>query len=106
MKKYVNYIIIGMKEHLVYPSAMWAKFFSKILYLYLHFSIWNALFSSNSQINPVVNQKDTLNYIVVATIISALIECNTNLFQRNAVITDLYHPLRPYRILSCSQSFW
>lgn len=77
MKKYVDYIIIGMKEHLVYPSAMWAKFFSKILYLYLQFSIWNALFSSNSQTNPIVNQKDTLNYIVVATIISALIECNT-----------------------------
>lgn len=77
MKKYVDYIIIGMKEHLVYPSAMWANFFSKILYLYLQFSIWNALFSSNSQTNPVVNQKDTLNYIVIATIISALIECNT-----------------------------
>lgn len=77
MKKYADYIIIGMKEHLVYPSAMWAKFFSKILYLYLQFSIWNALFSSNSQTNPIVNQKDTLNYIVVATIISALIECNT-----------------------------
>ena len=77
MKKYMDYIIIGIKEHLVYPSALWAKFFSKILYLYLQFSIWNALFSSNSQTNPLLNQKDTLNYIVVATIISALIECNT-----------------------------
>ncbi len=29
MKKYVDFFRIGMKESLVYPSAVWAKLFSK-----------------------------------------------------------------------------
>lgn len=77
MKKYIDYTIIGVKEHLAYPSAIWAHLFSKIMYLYLQFSIWNALFSSHSQIKPLVNRENTLNYIIVATIISTFIECNT-----------------------------
>ena len=44
MRKYIDYIVIGIKEHMVYPSAIWAKLFSKIIYLYLQFSIWTALF--------------------------------------------------------------
>lgn len=77
MKKYIDYTIIGVKEHLAYPSAIWAQFISKIMYLYLQFSIWSALFSSHSQIKPLVNRENTLNYIIVATIISTFIECNT-----------------------------
>lgn len=76
MKKYIDYIIIGIRENLAYPSAIWAQLFSKIIYLYLQFSIWKALFSSHSQINPLVNRENTLNYIIVATIISTFIECN------------------------------
>ena len=56
MKIYIDYIIIGIRENLAYPSAIWAQLFSKIIYLYLQFSIWNALFSSHSQINPLVNR--------------------------------------------------
>lgn len=77
MKPYIDYILIGMKEHLAYPGAVWAKFFSRIIYLYLQFSIWKALFASNSQINMSLNQNDTLKYVAVATIISTFIECNT-----------------------------
>ena len=44
MKIYIDYILIGIKEHMVYPSAIWARFLSRLLYLYLQFSIWNALF--------------------------------------------------------------
>ena len=69
MRKYIDYIVIGIKEHMVYPSAIWAKLFSKIIYLYLQFSIWTALFFSHSQINPLINREDTLKYIIVATII-------------------------------------
>jgi len=76
MKKYIDYIIIGAKEHLAYPSAIWAQFFSKIMYLYLQLSIWSALFSSHSQINLLLNQENTLKYMIVATIMSAFIECN------------------------------
>lgn len=76
MKKYVDYIRIGVKESLVYPSAVWAKLFSKITYLYLQFCIWSALFASNSMKNPELNKADTLRYIVVATIVSTVMECN------------------------------
>lgn len=76
MKKYIDYIIIGIREHLVYSSAIWAQFFAKIMYLYLQFSIWNALFLSHSQKDPQLNQENTLKYIIVATIISTFIECN------------------------------
>ncbi len=74
MRKYIDYIVIGINEHLVYPSAIWAKLFSKIIYLYLQLSIWTALFSSYGQMNPLLNREDTLKYIIVATIISALID--------------------------------
>jgi ABC-type uncharacterized transport system permease subunit len=77
MKTYIDYILIGMKENLAYPSAVWAKFFSRIIYLYLQFSIWKALFASNSQTNMSLNQNDTLKYVAVATIISTFMECST-----------------------------
>lgn len=76
MKKYIDYIMIGIREHTVYSSAIWAQLFSKIMYLYLQFSIWNALFSSHSQINTLLDRENTLKYIIVATLMSAFIECN------------------------------
>lgn len=98
MKIYIDYILIGIKEHLVYPSAIRAKFLSKILYLYLQFSIWNALFLSNSHTNLILNQGDTLKYIVVATIISSFMECNTIEFintqiQSGNIVTELIRPI-------------
>lgn len=98
MRKYIDYIVIGIKEHMVYPSAIWAKLFSKIIYLYLQFSIWTALFSSHSQINPLINREDTLKYIIVATIISAFIECNTiewinAQIQTGNIIMELIRPI-------------
>lgn len=97
MKKYIDYILIGIKEHTAYPSAIWAKFLSKILYLYLQLSIWNALFLSNSRTNLLLNQEDTLKYIVVATIISSFIECNTiewlnAQIQTGNIVTELIRP--------------
>ena len=98
MRKYIDYIVIGIKEHMVYPSAIWAKLFSKIIYLYLQFSIWTALFSSHSQMNQLINREDTLKYIIVATIISAFIECNTiewinAQIQTGNIITELIRPI-------------
>ncbi len=98
MRKYIDYIVIGIKEHMVYPSAIWEKFFSKIFYLYLQFSIWTALFSSHSQMNQLINQEDTLKYIIVATIISAFIECNTiewinAQIQTGNIIMELIRPI-------------
>ena len=83
---------------MVYPSAICAKFLSKILYLYLQFSIWKALFLSNSQTTMALNQEDTLKYIVVATIISSFIECNTiewinTQIQSGNIVTDLIRPI-------------
>ncbi len=104
MKKYVDYIGIGMKEHLVYPSAVWAKLFSKIIYLYLQFCIWSALFSSNSMKNPELDQPDTLRYIVVATIVSTIMECNViekvNVqIQSGNIATELICPIGIKRML-------
>ena len=47
MRKYIDYMKIGIKEHLVYSSSVWANLLSKVIYLYMQFSLWNALFSSN-----------------------------------------------------------
>lgn len=65
MKIYIDYILIGIKEHMVYPSAIWARFLSRLLYLYLQFSIWNALFLSNSQTNLILNQEDTRRFTII-----------------------------------------
>lgn len=104
MKKYVDHIRIGMKEYLVYPSAVWAKLFSKITYLYLQFCIWSALFASNSMKNPELNKADTLRYIVVATIVSTVIECNViekvnAQIQSGNIATELIRPIGFKRML-------
>ena len=109
MRKYIDYIVIGIKEHMVYPSAIWAKLFSKIIYLYLQFSIWTALFSSHSQINPLINREDTLKYIIVATIISAFIECNTiewinAQIQTGNIIMELIRPIDFRKMIFSSDS--
>ncbi len=104
MKKYIDYIRIGMKEHLVYPSAVCAKLFSKIIYLYLQFCIWSALFSSGSIKNLAINKTDTLRYIVVATIVSTVIECNiiekiNAQIQSGNIATELIRPIGFKRML-------
>lgn len=104
MRKYIDCIRIGIKEHIVYPSAVWMKLFSKIIYLYLQFCIWSALFASGSMINPNLNKTDTLRYIVVATIVSTVIECNItekiNLqIQSGNIATELIRPIGFKRML-------
>ncbi|MDE6742903.1 MAG: ABC-2 family transporter protein [Lachnospiraceae bacterium] len=104
MKKYVDHVRIGMKEYLVYPSAVWAKLFSKIIYLYLQFCIWSALFASNSMKHSELNKADTLRYIVVATIVSTVIECNViekvnAQIQSGNIATELIRPIGFKRML-------
>ena len=104
MKKYVDHVRIGMKEYLVYPSIVWAKLFSKIIYLYLQFCIWSALFASNSVKNPELNKADTLRYIVVATLVSTVIECNiiekiNAQIQSGNIATELIRPIGFKRML-------
>lgn len=104
MKKYVDYMTIGIKEHLVYSSAVWARLFSKIIYLYLQFCIWSALFTSGSIKNPALNKTDTLGYIVIATIVSTIIECNiiekiNEQIQSGNIATELIRPIGFKRML-------
>lgn len=104
MKKYVDHVRIGIKEYLVYPSAIWAKLFSKITYLYLQFCIWSTLFASNSMKNPELNKADTLRYIVVATLVSTVIECNViekvnAQIQSGNIATELIRPIGFKRML-------
>lgn len=104
MKKYIDHVRIGMKEYLVYPSAVWAKLFSKIIYLNLQFCIWSALFASDSMKYPDLNKADTLRYIVVATIVSTVIECNViekvnAQIQSGNIATELIRPIGFKRML-------
>ena len=76
MRKYIDYMIIGIKEHLVYSSSVWAAFLSKIIYLYMQFALWNALFTANAGRETALNHEETIRYVIVATILSTFMECN------------------------------
>ncbi len=76
MRKYLDLALIGIKEHTAYLNSVWANFLSKIVYLYMQFALWNALFSSNTGKNIPLGQDDTIRYIIIATIISTFMECD------------------------------
>lgn len=98
MKKYIDYVRIAFREHVVYKNAVIAKLLSKVIYLYLQYHIWDALFSSNSMKNHLVSKNNTLRYVVVATLISCLMECNiidkiNASIQSGNVAMDLLRPM-------------
>ena len=76
MRKYLDLSLIGIKEHTSYLNSVWANFLSKVVYLYMQFALWNALFSSNKGKNIPLSQDDTIRYIIIATIISTFMECD------------------------------
>ncbi|MCR4657726.1 MAG: ABC-2 family transporter protein [Lachnospiraceae bacterium] len=76
MRKYLDLSVIGIKEHTAYANSVWANFLSKVIYLYMQFSLWNALFSSNTGRNIPLSRDDTIRYIIMATIISTFMECD------------------------------
>ena len=107
MQKYLYYMIIGVKEQIFYKGAFVAKLFSKIVYLYLQLSIWNALFSTGSQIDSALSREETICYVTVATIISSFMECNTIEWVNNQIRTgnisiELIRPIR-YRVMLFSR---
>ncbi len=109
MQIYIDYMMIGMKELSVYKGAFAAKFFSKIIYLYLQLSIWNALFTAGSQVNSALTRENTICYVTVATILSSFMECNTIEWVNNQIRTgnisiELIRPVR-YRGALFSRHF-
>ncbi len=76
MKKYADLAMIGIKEHTAYLSSVWANFLAKVIYLYVQFALWNALFASNKGSYIPLSHKETIRYIIVATIISTFMECD------------------------------
>jgi ABC-type uncharacterized transport system permease subunit len=76
MRKYADLAMIGIKEHTAYLNSVWANFLAKIVYLYIQFSLWNALFTSNAGSNVPISPDETIRYIVVATLISTFMECD------------------------------
>ena len=76
MRKYIDLAIIGIKEHTAYLNSVWATFLSKIVYLYMQYSLWNALFSSNAGSNIPLGHDETIRYIIAATLISTFMECD------------------------------
>ncbi len=76
MRKYLDLAIIGIKEHTASLNSVWANFLAKILYLYMQFALWNALFSSNAGKNIPLSRNETIRYIIVATVISTFMECD------------------------------
>ena len=98
MRKYLDYMCIGIKEHLAYRSSIWATFLSRIIYLYMQFCLWNALFSSQTTANLAMGREDTLRYVIVATIISTFIECDAvqwinNQIQSGDIAVQLIRPI-------------
>lgn len=80
MRKYIDYMAIGIKEHLAYPSSIWATFFAKVIYLYMQFCLWSALFASKTSGTLPMQKDGVLRYVIVATIISSFIECDATLW--------------------------
>ncbi len=76
MRKYADLAIIGIKEHTAYLNSVWANFLAKIVYLYMQFALWNALFASNPGSNIPLSHDETIRYIIVATVISTFMECD------------------------------
>ncbi len=76
MRKYLDLSLIGIKEHTAYLNSVWASFLAKIVYLYMQFALWNALFSSNAGKSIPLSHDDTIRYIIIATIISTFMECD------------------------------
>ena len=68
--------MIGIKEHTAYLNSVWANFLAKIVYLFMQFSLWNALFASNAGRSIPLSRDETLRYIIVATVISTFMECD------------------------------
>lgn len=68
--------MIGIKEHTAYFNSVWANFLAKVIYLYMQFALWNALFASNAGINIPLSHDETIRYIIVATIVSTFMECD------------------------------
>ena len=98
MRKYIDYMKIGIKEHLVYSSSVFANLLSKIIYLYMQFSLWNALFSANPGRDTGLSHEETLRYIIVATIISTFMECDViahinNEIQTGNIANQLIRPM-------------
>ena len=76
MRKYADLAMIGIKEHTAYLSSVWANFLAKVVYLYMQFALWNALFASNKGSNISLSHNETIRYIIVATVISTFMECD------------------------------
>ena len=76
MRKYADLAMIGIKEHTAYLSSVWANFLAKVVYLYMQFALWNALFASNKGSNIPLSHNETIRYIIVATVISTFMECD------------------------------
>ena len=98
MRKYADLAIIGIKEHTAYLNSVWANFLAKIVYLYMQFALWNALFASNTDSNIPLSHDDTIKYIIVATILSTFMECDViawinNQIQSGDVANQLIRPI-------------
>ena len=76
MRKYADLAMIGIKEHTAYLNSVWANFLSKIVYLFMQFSLWKALFASNPGSSIPLDLDETIRYIIVATLISTFMECD------------------------------
>ena len=87
MRKYLDYIIIGIKERVAYKSSIWAGFLSKVVYLYMQYCLWSALFMSQAKVPLAMTKEGTLRYVIVATIISSFMECDAILWINEQIHT-------------------
>ena len=98
MRKYADLAMIGIKEHTAYAGSLWANFLSKIVYLYMQFALWSALFAGSAGRNIPLSHDETIRYIIVATLLSTFMECDViawinGQIQSGDVANQLIRPL-------------
>lgn len=103
MRKYADLVMIGVKEHTAYLNAVWANALSKVVYLYMQFCLWNALFASNAGSDIPLSHAETIRYIIVATLLSTFMECDVTMWingqiQSGDVANQLIRPV-DYRLM-------
>ena len=88
---YLRYSIISIKEYLAYPTNIAADLAAKFIYLFMQICLWKALFLGT-------DYASTIRYIAVATIVSAVIECDiierlNGLIRNGNIANDFLRPV-------------
>ncbi len=84
--KYFYIIYYSFKQASIYRANNIIKVFSSIIFLYITYYIWMAIYSSNGGYDKS-QMNQTLTYVVIITIINQILSLNTEMEIGNKVIS-------------------